>query len=96
MPLRRFLLATFSILAFGSLAHAQSYTPTLPDNMLTPADPIGIPPHGSSMGTNESIVAQQRRPERFRPRFVSASARWLESHLGYVHPQYELEHATKH
>jgi hypothetical protein len=42
-----------SLVPFG--ISAQTYTPPAPDNMLTPVDPIGVPPPASSTGTNESI-----------------------------------------
>jgi RHS repeat-associated protein len=54
--LRRALLVTCFVLSSVSLTRAQnSYAPTVPDNTLTPADPIGIPPQASATGTHEAI-----------------------------------------
>jgi RHS repeat-associated protein len=52
LSLAIFLLA----FCFAASASAQNtYVPTLPDNTLTPADPIGVPPFVSSTGTHETI-----------------------------------------
>lgn len=51
----RFLLACLALLSICSVAAAQSYVPTQPDNMLTPADPIGVPPQPSKAGIHEAV-----------------------------------------
>src|SRR5579859_6662535 len=56
-PMRpaRFLLASLALLSICSIAAAQNYVPTQPDNTLTPADPIGVPPQPSTAGTHEAV-----------------------------------------
>lgn len=51
-------LGLLAVLAFGvaqTLWAQTTYVPTVPDNSLTPADPVGVPPHASSAGTNEAV-----------------------------------------
>jgi len=53
--------------------------------MLTPADPIGIPPHGSSMGTNESISPSNGGLNVFVPALSLPQRGGWSLTLGYVH-----------
>jgi RHS repeat-associated protein len=75
----------FFILAAVPVSRAQSYTPTLPDNMLTPADPIGIPPHAGSTGTNESIGLSNGSLNVFIPALSLPQRGGWDLTLGYVH-----------
>lgn len=78
-----FLIACFTLLAAS--VEAQSYTPTLPDNMLTPADPIGIPPGSSSTGTNESIGLSNGSLNIFIPALSLPQRGGWDLTLGLVH-----------
>src|SRR5437879_9547612 len=55
MRLVRFLRASLALFSICRIAAAQNYVPTQPDNTLTPADPIGIPPHPTGAGTHEAV-----------------------------------------
>ncbi len=43
------------ILFLAASCPAQNYVPAQPDNALTPADPIGVPPSPSTAGTFEAV-----------------------------------------
>ena len=81
------LLWPFALtLAYAYTAAAQTtYVPTVPDNMLTPADPIGIPPHASSAGTNESVNLSSGGLSLFIPVLSLPQRGGWTLDLGYVH-----------
>jgi hypothetical protein len=50
-----FIACIMLVIASFCVAQNTTYVPSSPDNMLTPANPIGVPPNASSAGTNETI-----------------------------------------
>jgi RHS repeat-associated protein len=82
-PLAVFLISLFAVVP----AHPQSntYVPTSPDNLLTPADPIGVPPHASSTGTNETINLSSGGLSIFLPALTLPQRGGWNLTLGYVH-----------
>lgn len=54
-PLAATVLLAIVAVLFARPSAAQTYTPTLPDNSLSPADPIGVPPQPSKAGTHEAV-----------------------------------------
>lgn len=81
----RFLLASLAFFSICSVATAQTYTPTQPDNVLTPADPIGVPPHVSSTGTNETINLVNGGLNVFVPALSLPQRGGWNITLGYFH-----------
>jgi RHS repeat-associated protein len=75
------------IILLGSLsAVAQNtYVPSQPDNLLTPADPIGIPPHASSTGTHEAINLTNGSLSVFLPALSLPQRGNWDLTLGYSH-----------
>jgi len=72
-------------LAAASASRAQGYVPTQPDNMLTPADPIGVPPHVSTTGTNETINLSNGGLTVFVPALTLPQRGGWSITLGYFH-----------
>jgi YD repeat-containing protein len=67
-------------------AHSQNtYVPTNPDNLVTPADPIGALPHASSSGTNETISLSSGSLSVFLPALTLPQRGGWNLTLGYVH-----------
>lgn len=80
----RFLLASLAMFSICSIAAAQ-YMPAQPDNMLTPADPIGVPPHVSTTGTNETINLSNGGLTVFVPALTLPQRGGWNITLGYFH-----------
>ena len=53
--LRSLRLALFAAFLLPISTAAQNYVATQPDNTLTPADAIGVPPEPSKAGTHEAV-----------------------------------------
>jgi RHS repeat-associated protein len=84
--LRICLMATV-VLCLSPAAWAQTYgyTPSMPDNALTPADAIGIPPHASATGDNESVSLAAGTNNLFIPALSLPQRNGWSMTLGYVH-----------
>jgi RHS repeat-associated protein len=84
--LRLFALAGLASVLFAVSASAQNtYVPSQPDNMLTPADPIGVPPHVSTTGTNETINLSNGGLTVFVPALTLPQRGGWNITLGYFH-----------
>jgi RHS repeat-associated protein len=81
------LLFVFSLLVITPAysQNSNTYVPTNPDNLLTPADPIGVPPHASSTGTNETINLSSGSLSIFLPALTLPQRGGWNLTLGYVH-----------
>jgi RHS repeat-associated protein len=85
-PLRSLRLALLALMLLAIPAVAQNtYTPTVPDNMLTPADPIGVPPHVSTSGTNETINLSNGALTVFVPALTLPQRSGWSITLGFFH-----------
>jgi RHS repeat-associated protein len=77
------------VLAGGGIselrAQTYGYTPTTPDNALTTADAIGIPPHTSAAGTNESVSLPSGTINVFIPALSLPQRSGWNLTLGYFH-----------
>jgi RHS repeat-associated protein len=79
-------LFSISLLASASArSQTTTYVPSVPDNALTPADPIGIPPEAGSTGTNESINLSSGSLSFFIPALTLPQRGGWNLTLGYVH-----------
>src|SRR5579862_115210 len=87
MPsLRPLPLAVVAFCTLAMSAKAQNtYVPSAPDNMLTPADPIGVPPHVSTTGTNETINLSNGALTVFVPALTLPQRGGWNLTLGYFH-----------
>jgi RHS repeat-associated protein len=87
MPsLRPLPLAVVAFCTLAMSAKAQNtYVPSAPDNMLTPADPIGVPPHVSTTGTNETINLSNGGLTVFVPALTLPQRGGWNITLGYFH-----------
>jgi hypothetical protein len=66
-------------------ASAQVPAPTIPDNGLSPASPLGIPPGASSQGTNESVGMMNGAVNLYIPLLSLPQRGGYPLYLGYVH-----------
>ena len=75
---------------------AQVPAPTIPDNGLTPASPLGIPPHASTEGTNEKVSLMNGALNLFIPLLSLPQRGGYPLSLGYVHHSnlYSLQQIT--
>lgn len=77
--------SSISLTVVTSVASQTSYNPSSPDNMLTPANPIGTPPQASSAGTNETINLSSGSVSVFIPALSLPQRGGWNLTLGYVH-----------
>lgn len=75
---------------------AQVAVPTIPDNGPTPASPLGIPPHSSSSGTNESVSMMNGSLNVYIPLLTIPQRGGYNLSIGLVHKSnsYALQQTT--
>jgi hypothetical protein len=79
------LLSTSFFTLPPARSQTTTYVPQNPDNLLTPADPVGVPPHASSAGTNETINLSGGSLSVFLPALTLPQRGGWNLTLGYVH-----------
>ncbi len=85
---KRHLATWFAIWCYVLLtpwaALAQVPAPSIPDNGLTTASPLGVPPHASTQGTNESITLMNGALNVYIPLLSLPQRGGYSLSLGYV------------